>query len=106
MQASLPQDLVPLGATVLLFGVSMSGAIFLAIAQAVFENRLVSNLGRVGPDIMINKVISTGQTGIKSVKDTKYLPLVLKAYRQTITQVFVCLYKFGYERFADHYSST
>ena len=90
MQASLPQDLVPLGATILLFAVSMSGAIFLAIAQAVFENRLRLNLGRVVPDSMVNKVFSTGATGINSAIEAEYLPLILGAYSHSITQVFVC----------------
>lgn len=107
MQASLPQDLVPLGATILLFGVSMSGAVFLAIGQAVFENRLIANLGLVVPETVVEQVLSTGATGIKSVVDDEYLPMVLQAYSRSITQVFVRLsLPCQYERLADYYLST
>ncbi|KAI1859400.1 hypothetical protein JX265_010403 [Neoarthrinium moseri] len=44
MQTSLPQDLVPLGASTLLSVISTSCAIFMAIGQAVFQQRLRSNL--------------------------------------------------------------
>ncbi|CAG8960295.1 hypothetical protein HYFRA_00012815 [Hymenoscyphus fraxineus] len=88
MQASLPQELIPLGATILLFGVSMSGAVFLAIGQAVFESRLTGNLGRVVPETVVEKVLSTGATGLKSVVDAENLPVVLQAYSESITQVF------------------
>lgn len=89
MQASLPQELVPLGATVILFGVSMSGAVFLAIGQAVFTNRLSTNLARVVPDSVVQKVLSVGADAIKSVVDAENLAVVLQAYSKTCTQVFV-----------------
>lgn len=50
MQASLPQDLVPLGSSTLLTVISASCSIFTAIGQAVFQRRLQVDLAGVGAE--------------------------------------------------------
>ncbi|KAF1940885.1 MFS general substrate transporter [Clathrospora elynae] len=88
MQASLPMDLVPLGASNLLMVISTSCAIFLAIGQAVFQDRLAMNLsGVVSPDT-VNELVSVGATRIREVTSTIDLPAVLRAYSDATTQVF------------------
>jgi ABC-type methionine transport system permease subunit len=89
MQASLPQDLVPLGATNLLMIISTSCAIFLAIGQAVFQERLVTNLAEVVPPNTIDKIISVGVTNLRDVVTNVDLPKVLAAYSNSVTEVFV-----------------
>ena len=91
MQASLPQDLVPIGATTLLFGISTSCAVFLSIGQAVFADRLSINLSQVVPADVVNKVASVGATSVRSVVSARDLPAVLQAYSNAVTQVFVCI---------------
>lgn len=90
MQASLPQDLVPIGATTLLFGISTSCAVFLSIGQAVFTDRLSIELSRVVPADVVSKVASVGATSVRSVVSVSDLPAVLQAYSNAVTQVFVC----------------
>ena len=91
MQASLPQDLVPIGATTLLFGISTSCAVFLSIGQAVFADRISINLSQVVPADVVSKVVSVGATSIRSVVSASDLPAVLQAYSNAVTQVFVCI---------------
>ncbi|PQE28116.1 Major facilitator superfamily domain general substrate transporter protein [Rutstroemia sp. NJR-2017a BBW] len=89
MQASLPADLVPIGATTLLFGISMSCAVFLAIGQAVFQQRLQIDLENVVSQNVTRAVISAGATRIRSIVSADELPAVLQAYSKAVTQVFL-----------------
>ena len=89
MQASLPRDLVPIGATTLLFGISTSCAVFLAIGQAVFETRLSAQLSQVVPADVVARVLSVGATDIRSVVSSQNLPGVINAYSSAVTQLWV-----------------
>jgi hypothetical protein len=89
MQASLPRDLVPLGATNLLMIISTSCAIFLAVGQAVFENRLISNLGQVLDKGAVEDIMAAGVTGLRKAVDSRDSAAVLREYSHSITQVFV-----------------
>ena len=93
MQASLPQDLVPIGATTLLSGNSTSCAVFLSISQALYNNRLSTNLSQIIPPELASKVISVGATNVRSVVSRGDLTAVLQAYSNAVAEVFVCLVK-------------
>ncbi|PVH97412.1 MFS general substrate transporter [Periconia macrospinosa] len=88
MQASLPKDLVPLGATNLLTIMSTSCAIFLGIGQAVFEDRLNYHLSRAVDTEIAQKIISVGATRVREVIGTADLAVILGTYSRAITQVF------------------
>ncbi|KAI2601789.1 major facilitator superfamily domain-containing protein [Hypoxylon sp. NC1633] len=88
MQASLPKDLVPLGASTLLSIISTSCAIFLAIGQAVFQGNLLANLSSVVPSDLADKIVSAGATNLPSVVNASDLPSVINAYSKAVTQVF------------------
>ncbi|KAI1114207.1 major facilitator superfamily domain-containing protein [Nemania sp. NC0429] len=88
MQASLPADIVPLGATTLLTVISFSCAIFLAIGQAIFQRGLISNLSLVVSADTVQGIISGGATNIPSFVSPSVLPLVLQQYSKAVTQVF------------------
>lgn len=89
MQASLPKELVPLGATNLLAIISTSCAIFTAIGQAVFQKRLMVNLSSIVSPGVVNDIISAGATNLELVVDPAALPVVIEQYGKSITQVFV-----------------
>lgn len=91
VQASLPADLVPLGATTFLFVISASCAIFLAIGEAIFQNRLGKGLADVVSPALAEKIISVGATSIRSAVPKEELPTVVSAYSTAVTQVFVRL---------------
>ncbi|KAI0198930.1 MFS general substrate transporter [Astrocystis sublimbata] len=88
MQASLPMELVPLGATSLLTVISMSCAIFTAIGQAVFQKRLMINLAAVVPSDAIDRIISAGATNLESVVEHSMLSMVQSRYGKSVTEVF------------------
>lgn len=91
VQASLPPELVPLGATTFLFIISASCAIFLAIGEAIFQARLAKNLTHVVPSALVEQIVSVGATSVRSVVPTNDLPAVIVAYSKAVTQVFVRL---------------
>jgi hypothetical protein len=88
MQASLPMDLVPMGASILLMVISTSCAIFLAIGQSVFQHRLVANLSTIVPSHTVDEILSVGATRIREVVSMTHLPAVLRAYSTSTTQAF------------------
>ncbi|KAI1656409.1 MFS general substrate transporter [Daldinia decipiens] len=88
MQASLPQDLVPVGASTLLSIISTSCAIFNAVGETVFQQRLEINLRCVVPSDVIKRIISVGATDIASVVNPDQLQPVVRQYSKSITQIF------------------
>lgn len=88
MQTSLPQDLVPLGASTLLSIISTSCAIFMAIGQAVFQELLQKNLSPVIPQDTVDKIIDSGVTDLRSLVDPAVLQTVVEKYSLSIRQIF------------------
>ncbi|CAJ2513953.1 Uu.00g020720.m01.CDS01 [Anthostomella pinea] len=88
MQSSLPQDLVPLGASTLLSVISTSCAIFMAIGQTVFQKQLQANLGAVVSEDLVEKIIDAGVTNIGSLVDASELSAIIHMYSKSVTQVF------------------
>ncbi|KAK9772824.1 putative Major facilitator superfamily (MFS) profile domain-containing protein [Seiridium cardinale] len=88
MQTSLPQDLVPLGASTLLSIISTSCAIFAAVGQAVFQKQLQVNLGPVISQDFVDKIIDSGVTDLNSLVDPGILRTVVEKYSLSVTQVF------------------
>ncbi|KAL2020338.1 hypothetical protein VTK56DRAFT_8566 [Thermocarpiscus australiensis] len=88
MQASLPQDLVPVGSSTLLAIISTSCAIFMAVGQAVFQRQLTKNLGGVVDDAMVERIIDSGVTSVREVVSPAQLREVIDKYSLSVTQVF------------------
>ncbi|RDA91790.1 hypothetical protein CP533_2822, partial [Ophiocordyceps camponoti-saundersi (nom. inval.)] len=89
MQASLPQHLVPIGASTLLAVISTSCAIFTAIGLAVFQRRFEINVGSVVSRPVVDRILSAGVTDISSLVAPEELSPVMHQYSRSITQVFV-----------------
>lgn len=89
MQASLPQDLVPIGASTLLTVISTSCAVFNAVAQAVFQERIQINLGRVVSADTVKNIINAGALNFEAFVSPNKLPQVIDAYSKSVTQLFV-----------------
>jgi hypothetical protein len=90
MQASLPKELVPIGASSLMMFLSAACAIFLAIGQSIFQDRLRGNLfhAKVSPDV-IDRLVSVGATNFRPLVSSMDLPNVIDAYSKSIAEVFV-----------------
>lgn len=89
VQASLSQDDVPIGTAIMMFSQTLGGALFISVAQNVFQNQLVSNIAALGVrGLDPNIVIQTGATQIQSLIPKKFLAVVLTAYNASLTHTY------------------
>lgn len=85
--AVLPADMA-MATSILTFTQTLSSAIFLPVAQSVFQNQLSVNLVASLPEIDIALIISSGATGFRDHLTASQLPLVLYAYNKALCQTF------------------
>ncbi|KAF2001347.1 MFS general substrate transporter [Amniculicola lignicola CBS 123094] len=91
MQASIPKELVPIGAGSLMSIISATCAIYLAAGQAIFQARLTAHLsGKLSSEV-IERILYSGATDLRSFISPTDLPIVLDGYSESISHVFVCL---------------
>lgn len=89
VQASLPTADIPIGTAIMMFSQTLGGALFIAVAQNVFENQLISNVAAAHiAGLNPQEVVNTGATDIQSVIAPNLLPAVLKAYNAAVTHTF------------------
>ncbi|PGG98474.1 hypothetical protein AJ80_09535 [Polytolypa hystricis UAMH7299] len=87
-QTVLPKKDVPVGVSVMLFGQSLGGAVFLSVAQNIFANRLRSGLENL-PNIDASIITNIGVTDIRNlVSDPVALGQVLEMYNQAVVATF------------------
>ncbi|KAK6956583.1 hypothetical protein Daesc_001861 [Daldinia eschscholtzii] len=87
MQASLPQDLVPVRASTLLAIISSSCAISDVISEIVFQQRLRANLRGVVSSDVIGRIISVSATATASVVSAEQLQPAIQQCIKLITQI-------------------
>lgn len=85
--AVAPADLA-MATSILTFTQTLSSAIFLPIAQSVFQNQLSANLRSNAPEVDTILIIQSGATGFRDHLTASQLPLVLNAYDQALCQTF------------------
>ncbi|KAL8874098.1 MAG: hypothetical protein Q9174_000534 [Haloplaca sp. 1 TL-2023] len=88
VQTVLKLDDVPIGTTIIIFIQSLGGALFIAVAQNTFNNRLISNLINDASSLDPGLILSVGATNLKNTVDPAMLGGVLKAYNSALTQTF------------------
>ncbi|OQD70479.1 hypothetical protein PENDEC_c023G02839 [Penicillium decumbens] len=88
LQTVLPLHDIPVGIAIITFAQSLSGAIFISIAQNVFQNRLVANITRIAPKVNPAVVIEAGAANLGDRFPKEILPSVLYAYNVAVTQTF------------------
>ncbi|KAJ6255915.1 MFS-type efflux pump [Drechslerella dactyloides] len=88
-QAVLKRVDIPIGTSMIMFCQTLGGAVFIAVGQTSFANKLVSNLrGITGNGFDANQVIHIGATDVNRVVQPEFLPQVHKAYNDAIIGVF------------------
>lgn len=87
-QVTVPAKDMPIATTLLLFGQTLAGAIFLPVCQSVFQNQLVSYLHEYAPNANSKGIIESGITGLREIVSSEQLPSVLTAYNKALTQSF------------------
>lgn len=88
LQTVLPLQDIPIGIAIITFAQSLSGAMFISIAQTVFENRLVASITVNAPNLSPNAIIKTGAANLSQRVPKDMLPSVLYAYNIAIVQTF------------------
>ena len=88
VQTVLPEKDVPVGVTLITLIQSLFGAIFVSVAQNVFQNELRIDTDAVLPGFDTSLLITAGATKISSVVKPQDLLLVISAYSKALTQTF------------------
>jgi len=90
VQASVSSKDVAVATALVMFSITMGGALFLSVTQNVFTNRLVHNLIASVPELQPRVVIETGATNIKSFVTRRFgkgvTDRVLIAYNDALTR--------------------
>lgn len=86
-QAVLAPNDVSIGVSLMFFGQSLGGAVFVCIGQAVFTNNLADSLGQI-PGLEPSLIIRTGATELRDVIAIQDLPAVLFAYNGALSKAF------------------
>ncbi|KAJ5325883.1 uncharacterized protein N7506_008985 [Penicillium brevicompactum] len=87
-QTALKAEDVPVGLAIVIFSQTLGGAIFISVAQNVFQNQLIANLAEYAPSQNAGEVIAAGATMIRSFFHGEVLHSILLAYNDAITQTF------------------
>ncbi|OKO89569.1 hypothetical protein PENSUB_13635 [Penicillium subrubescens] len=85
LQTVLPMKDIPIGIAIVTFSQSLSGALFISIAQNVFQNRLVENLAHYAPTLDPMVIIRGGAANLAD-RVPLNLRSVLFAYNIAVTQ--------------------
>lgn len=87
-QAVLPRADISIGTALMFFAQQLGGAIFVSVAQNIFINDLVKNLGSI-PGLDPGIIAKAGATDLRSLVPLQYLTVVLAGYNKAITKTFV-----------------
>lgn len=86
VQTFLNAEDVPVGTALITFMQTLSGAVFLAAAQNVFQNKLIANVVRDVPQVSPAEVIGSGVAQLQNRFPAEVLPALLRAYNQAVVK--------------------
>ncbi|OOF93451.1 hypothetical protein ASPCADRAFT_173225 [Aspergillus carbonarius ITEM 5010] len=87
VQAALGITDIPSATAIITFAQTLGGALFVSVAQNVFQNELHQNLAKV-PGVDAASVVQAGATMLREVVSADQLPAVLEAYNGAVTTTF------------------
>lgn len=88
MQKVLPPAQIAVGMTLLIFGQTFGGALFLALAQTVFSRSLVGHLKHHAPTVDPQTVIAAGATAFRKILKPDQIAGILQVYNLALNDVF------------------
>lgn len=88
VQAVLDPVDIPIGMALSTFFQFFGSTIFIAIAQTVFTNRLVSEIAKNAPDVNQHAFLHAGSASVRNMVTSQQLPTILAAYNSAITSTF------------------
>lgn len=88
MQAVVRLRDVPIATALVMFFQQLGGALFIAVGQSVFQNKLIPQMILIKPDLTSMQIIMAGATGLKDLVAPDQLNLVLVAYAKSLNATF------------------
>ncbi|KAH7094398.1 major facilitator superfamily domain-containing protein [Paraphoma chrysanthemicola] len=88
VQAALPPFQIAEGTAVIIFMQTFGGTIIIAVAQNVFNNKLISNVLAAGIPVNPAALLSVGATRLQTLVEPQYFDRLQSAYNESITQTF------------------
>lgn len=91
VQTVLPTSDIPRGTSMIAFVQTLGASIWLAVSQAVFENRLLADLRGVdlGPTLQPADLLNIGATNVANVVPAAALPAVLNAFDNALSRTYL-----------------
>lgn len=86
----LPLHKIAIGTSVIVFFQFFGGAVFLAIAENLFQSHLEQELALL-PSETAQQIIQVGAAAVRQIVKPENLQVVLKAYNEAIILTFVSL---------------
>jgi hypothetical protein len=99
-QTVLAKKDVAIGASLMMFCQNLGGAVFISVANNIFDSRLAHELEQIS-NINLGSVLQTGATDLRKSIPSDMLPQVLVAYNRALRSTFylvtglTCLTIFG-----------
>lgn len=94
VQTVLPREHVAVGMSISFFAQQLGGAVSVAVGQAVLSNVLVSRLRGV-PGLDPAAIVRSGATDLAAVVPARDMPLVVEAYNDACTKIFLAALGFA-----------
>ena len=88
VQAVLPLKDVPTGTALVMFMQTFGGALFVSVAQNIFNNRLISEIPKHAPGLNPQIILHTGATSLANQVPARLLEGVRTAYNTSLTQTW------------------
>ncbi|KAJ6615512.1 major facilitator superfamily domain-containing protein [Mycena sp. CBHHK59/15] len=79
---------VPTGTALIMFLQTMGGALFVSVAQNIFENKLVSGLARDVPSVDPSIILRAGATSLKDAVPAQFVDAVILVYNKALVSAF------------------
>ena len=88
VQTVLPLKDIPTGTAMVMFMQTFGGALFVSVAQNIFNNRLISEIPKQAPGINPDIIMHTGATSLATNIPAELLAGVKFAYNTALTETF------------------
>lgn len=88
VQTVLPLKQIPTGTALVMFMQTFGGALFVSVAQNIFNNRLITELPKQAPGIDPEIILHTGATSLAKSLPANLLAGVKEAYNTALTETF------------------
>jgi len=88
-QTVLERNDVPTGVSLMFFGQSLGGAVFISVGQTVLNNRIISGLSRSPlPDFDPAQLVNQGATAIRGLVAAQNIDTLIVIYNHALIGVF------------------